>query len=520
MQLTEESGSRLLRLLDFCLEINSERQLSSLIELLVTRIPKFLGAERGTLLLHDAAHGQLWSRVAEGLEAGTEIRIPDDSGLAGACFRSNQVINVADAYGDSRFNPDVDRDTGFVTRSILSLPLRDGTGLPTGVVQVMNKPGGFGPADEEFCALLAAHVATAVESARAFEQLRREHHSMAAENRRLRVELGRHGELIGASPAFARVLERVRLVAPTSTTVLLTGETGTGKELVARRLHDLSPRSQREWVAINCSALPQALLESELFGYERGAFTGAVDRKPGLFEVADGGTLFLDEIAELPLELQAKLLRVLQEGEVRRLGATHGTRVDVRIVAATHRPLKQMVAEGRFREDLYYRLEVVPIELPPLRERRDDIPALAAAFVTRFARRHGKPEPRLSPEALEALSRYAYPGNVRELENVLERAVVLAQTARIDLADLPVEMRGDGELSLQTVPRTNDELKEAKRLARDEAQNAVEKRFLMEILRASHGHVTQAARRAGVNRSLLQQMMARHGLNAEAFRGD
>jgi Nif-specific regulatory protein len=522
MQLSAERSDRLLRLLDFCLEINSERNLETLIELLVNRIPRVLGAERGTLLLHDPERAELWSRLAGGLDKGMVIRLPDDSGLAGACFHGNASVNVADAYADPRFNQEVDRETGFTTRSILSLPLRDAGGVPIGVVQVMNRPGGFGPDEEAFCSLLAAQVGIAVASAHAFERLRREQDALQRENRRLRDELHQRGPgpgLIGNSPAFTRLLDRVRQVAPTSTTVLITGETGTGKELIARRIHELSARSAKAFIALNCSAVPGALIESELFGYERGAFTGAVDRKAGLFEAADGGTLFLDEIGELPLELQAKLLRVLQEGEVRRLGSTTDQAVDVRIVAATNRSLRAMVREGTFREDLYYRLNVVPTELPPLRERRQDIPLLAAAFLSRMAQRHGKPEPRLAAETLECLSRHDFPGNIRELENAMERAVVLANGPVITLGDLPAEIRGEEEAgSAAAAPRTNDELKEAKRLARDQAQATVERSFIESLLGSTGGNVTKAAAAAGMNRSLLQQMMARHGLNAEDFR--
>ncbi len=522
MQLSQETSDRLLRLLDFCLEINSERNLDALIELLVTRIPRVLGAERGTLLLHDSTRGELWSRVAAGLDDDETIRIPEHAGLAGACLRDNQTINVDRAYADERFNPEIDRRTGFTTKSILSLPLRDSHGLPIGVVQVMNRSGGFGPEEQTFCELLAAQVGIAVASARAFEHLRHEQDHLRLENRRLRNELRQRGAgpaLVGNSPAFQRVLERVHQVAPTSTTVLVTGETGTGKELIARLVHDASPRASKPFIALNCSAVPDTLLESELFGYERGAFTGAVERKTGLFEAADGGTLFLDEIGDLPLELQAKLLRVLQEGEVRRLGSTAGTAVDVRIVAATNRSLRDMVKAGTFREDLFYRLNVVPTELPPLRERRADIPLLVSSLLARLAQRHGKPEPRLAADALECLMSYDFPGNIRELENAMERAVVLAHESLITIDDLPEEMRNGAPTALRTaVPRNNDELKEAKRSARELAQQSVERRFIEALLGEHAGNVTKAAAAAGMNRSLLQQMLGRHGLNAEDFR--
>jgi formate hydrogenlyase transcriptional activator len=232
----------------------------------------------------------------------------------------------------------------------------------------------------------------------------------------------------------------VETVAPTGSTVLIRGETGTGKELIARALHDLSPRTGRTFVKLNCAAIPTGLLESELFGHEKGAFTGAVSQKIGRFEVAHQGTLFLDEVGDIPLELQPKLLRVLQEQEFERLGGTKTTKVDVRLVAATHRDLAKMVADGRFREDLYYRLNVFPVTLPPLRERSDDIPRLVAHFTQRFARRMGRRIEAIPSEVMDALVRYTWPGNVRELQNIIERAVILSPgpSLQVPLTDLEV----------------------------------------------------------------------------------
>jgi len=232
-------------------------------------------------------------------------------------------------------------------------------------------------------------------------------------------------EIVGGSLALLEVLRQIEIVAPTEATVLIQGETGTGKELIARAIHGLGSRRDRPFLKLNCAAIPSNLLESELFGHERGAFTGAVTRKPGRFELADKGTLFLDEIGDIPLELQPKLLRVLQEKEFERLGAIRTQRVDVRIVAATNQDLTAMMAAKRFREDLYYRLNVFPLSLPPLRERREDIPALVRHFVDKYARRMNRTIDRISARAMEALSNYPWPGNVRELQNLVERAVVL-----------------------------------------------------------------------------------------------
>ena len=254
-------------------------------------------------------------------------------------------------------------------------------------------------------------------------------------------------EIVGESAALRRVLKQVETVAPTGSTVLIRGETGTGKELIARALHDLSPRRERTFVKLNCAAIPTGLLESELFGHEKGAFTGAISQKVGRFELAHQGTLFLDEVGDIPPELQPKLLRVLQEQEFERLGSTKTINVDVRLVAATNRDLAAMVADGRFRSDLYYRLNVFPLVLPPLRERRDDIPPLVRHFTQRFARRMGRRIETIPSAVMEALVRYPWPGNIRELQNVIERAVILSpgSSLQVPLGDLqPAATHGPG----------------------------------------------------------------------------
>jgi len=270
--------------------------------------------------------------------------------------------------------------------------------------------------------------------------------SLVAENRALRARLAAleptgAGELLGDAPAFRAVLDTLRQAAPTSATVLLVGESGTGKELAARLVHDLSPRAAGPFVPINCAAIPEGLLESELFGHEKGAFTGAVARKEGRFERARGGTLFLDEVGEIPLAVQVKLLRFLQDGVLERVGGTEPVSVDVRVVAATNKDLAAEVKAGGFREDLFYRLDVVSVRLPPLRERREDVPLLAIAFLRRFAEKNDKRVTGISPAALAVLERYPWPGNVRELQHALERAVILTRAETVDVADLPEPVR-------------------------------------------------------------------------------
>jgi formate hydrogenlyase transcriptional activator len=283
---------------------------------------------------------------------------------------------------------------------------------------------------------VAQQVAIAVDNALAYRQIGELKDKLAEEKLYLEAEIRTEyifEEIIGESAALKEVLKQLEVVAPTDSTVLIQGETGTGKELIARALHKLSGRRERTFVKLNCAAIPTGLLESELFGHEKGAFTGAIAQRIGRFELADGGTLFLDEVGDVPLELQAKLLRVLQEQEFERLGSTRTIRVNVRLVAATNRDLNQMVAEKQFRSDLYYRLNVFPITVPPLRERTADIPVLVRYFAQQYARRMNKRIETIPSEAMHVLSGYAWPGNVRELENFIERAVILSQGAQLQV---------------------------------------------------------------------------------------
>ncbi len=269
-----------------------------------------------------------------------------------------------------------------------------------------------------------------------------ERRALVVENRQLRAQIETRGgrSIVGNSEGMRHVLDLVSQVAPSEATILILGESGTGKEVIARALHAASDRSHKPFIKISCASIPETLLEAELFGYERGAFTGAVKRKPGRFELAEGGTLFLDEIGDVPLEMQVKLLRVLQEREYERVGGTQTLKADLRFLAATHRDLRQRVEEGLFREDLYYRLAVIPLEIPPLRDRRDDVPLLAAHFVVKLSEKNRSPVPALHPEAMERLSSYDWPGNVRELENALERAVILCKDRTIRPEDLPTHI--------------------------------------------------------------------------------
>ncbi len=337
-----------------------------------------------------------------------------------------------------------------------------------------------------------------------------ERQELREENLRLKAELGRqHGldQVIGVSPSMAALFEMVRSIAPTGSTVLITGESGTGKELVAGAIHALSPRRDGPFVSVNCGALPDTLLESELFGHMKGSFTDAHQNKKGLFEAAHRGTLFLDEVGETSPSMQVKLLRALQEKKIRRVGSTEEVEVDVRVLSATNVPLETLVRERRFREDLFYRLQVIPIRTPPLRERREDIPLLADHFMRRYAQEMGKKVAKISDQALGLLSRYAWPGNVRELENVMERAVALEVTEAILPERLPESLRAGSAaplLGVEIGPGFN----------LDEHLRGLEGRLLMQALEKARGDRAEAANILGVTPRSLRYLIQKHALPA------
>jgi hypothetical protein len=320
-------------------------------------------------------------------------------------------------------------------------------------------------------------------------------------------------QIVGAAPAMIDLYKTVAHVSPTTASVLIIGESGTGKELVARQIHAKSPRASRAFVPVNCAALPESILESELFGHERGAFTGATGQRRGVFEEASGGTLFLDEMGEITPKMQVQLLRVLQEGEIRRVGASETVKVDVRVVAATNRDLKSDVAAGRFREDLYFRLQVVTVRVPPLRERKQDIAILARHFLSKHAARLRRPVPNVAPEVLEALTAYNFPGNVRELSHIVERAILLAREGVITAADLP------GELAKPWIEAAAHQAQST--LADDwPPLAALERRYIDRVLSRTGGNKTRAAEVLGIDRRTLNRMFARERVAAAIARGE
>lgn len=317
-----------------------------------------------------------------------------------------------------------------------------------------------------------------------------------------------HSPLLGKSPPMLAIYEMIRNVAPTNSNVLVLGESGTGKELIAKAIHSHSLRADKSFVVVNCAALPSSLIESELFGYVQGAFTGANQDKPGLFETADGGTLFLDEIGEISLAIQVKLLRALQEGEIRRLGDGTAKHVDVRLIAATNCHLEQMVAKGTFREDLYYRLNVIEIKVPPLRERKEDIPLLAQHYVRLLGANLGRESVHLTSDVIEAFKVYAWPGNVRELENVLERAVVLGKNEGISLEELPSRMLAESYYS--PLGEESDIFKLNYKAAKKRALHHFNRSYIINALERAGGNVSQASEFAGMDRSNFKKIIRQY----------
>ncbi len=439
-------------------------------------------------------------RRAEGGSQAPEGTVPITRSIFRKVVRERAAVLAADAPTESFSSESL---LGASIRSTIGVPLWKGEDI-LGVLQVDNRdaPAMFDSTDLDSLGVLAATASLAVANARLIRRLTAAEEKLTKENSFLkRRERSRRGEteIIGKSRAISDLLEQLDKVASTRVTVLIEGETGTGKELIASALHYRSRRRERLFVAQNCAAMPENLLESELFGHKRGAFTGATDEKKGLFDIADGGTLFLDEVTEMPMSLQAKLLRVLQEGEIRPVGATHEKHVNVRIVAASNKNLEEEVRKGTFREDLYYRLKVFPLRVPPLRERREDIPLLAGHFLERYTKEIGKPVAGFAQDAMELMMSYEWPGNVRELENEVQRVVIQADPDAFVTSDLlsPRVRKVEGVVSQAGV----------KRGTLKEMVEQVEKFFLIEALREHGNNKTSAAKALGITREGLHKKL-------------
>jgi formate hydrogenlyase transcriptional activator len=442
----EHERDRLRLLLDVSDAVVSNLDLHRLLVAIAQSVKRLVPHDATTLSLHEPRTDRLRVHAVDFADGKGLIReghvYPLDVSPGGRAFRLREPVVASTTAELAAYGNDVTADLiAEGVQSVVCAPLVvDGRAVGT-LNAGSRRPDAFAPADVELFAQVARQIAPAVANALAFREIEELKEKLAAEKVYLEDEIRtdrNFEEIVGESPLLREVLRQVETVAATPTTVLVRGETGTGKERIARAIHELSPRRQRTLVKVNCAAIPAGLLESELFGHERGAFTGAIAQRVGRFELADGGTLFLDEVGDIPLELQPKLLRVLEEQAFERLGGAHTKQVDVRVVAATNRDLEAMVEAGTFRSDLYYRLNVFPIVLPPLRERRDDVPQLVRYFTQKFARRMNKRIETVSADALAVLAAYDWPGNVRELENAIERAVILTagSVLRVPVAEL------------------------------------------------------------------------------------
>jgi Nif-specific regulatory protein len=469
-------------LLEITQEINSIRKLDDLLRRVMDIAMEALGADRGFIILREEEDaGGFTVPVARNLSRQDLDEVTGfSSTVVQQVLQKGEAVLSYDAQQDDRFRG-ADSVVIQRIRSIAAVPLRLRERIIGAIyVDHMGRHGRFDQSSLEFLKAFANQAAIAIENARLFSMLREEN----AELRQQLEDKYQFGELIGRSAAMKRVFDLLRKILNTDATVLIEGESGTGKELVARALHYNGPRKKGPFVAVFCGALSESLLESELFGHRRGAFTGAREDKKGLLEAADGGTVFLDEISEVSPSIQTKLLRFLQEGEIKRVGDTEIRKVDVRVIAATNKVLREEVNAGRFREDLFYRLNVIHITLPPLRERVGDVPLLAEYFLKKYCKRLGKSLKGISPQAMKILEGYHWPGNVRELENTIERAVIMAAGDRIEPEDLQLEQG-------TPVVESGMTLRE------------MERKLVLKTLEDTGGNISRAAEILGVSRRWL-----------------
>lgn len=528
----------------------TERNVQTLLDLVLTSARNFTNCEAGRVYVLDVTKRFLQLNVTQWLdyEVDSDWYQPRDFGVDTAldtqdplvyCGMTGAVVLIDDVYSYNGFDLEYvyqhDRVHDLRTRSLILVPLRDHDGQTIGVLELINAKDAYGRRYVSFMSLepiiraFAAQAAVCINNALLIAQnhqlidlLNETNLRLEAENRRLKERVVRKVDykIIGNSEPMQKVFDLMDKAVGTSVSILLTGETGTGKEVFARAIHENGGRRHKLFVTQNCAALPENLLESELFGYRRGAFSGAVNDKKGLFELADGGTLFLDEIGDMPLNLQSKLLRVLQEGEIRPLGGTEDRKVNVRIVAATHCDLEEKIRAGLFREDLYFRLSVFPIKLPPLRQRGSDLNTLIEHFVARFAGQYHKQIVGVAPKALELLMHYEYPGNVRELQNVIERAVLLCEDCGAVLPEhLSDQILQHGNSLLARSGRSvnvslTGAAENAAHSSLKNAVNAYEVAVIEQHLQANNWNQTRTAETLQIPRRTLIDKMSRYNIKA------
>ncbi len=487
--------------------------LDEMLEAILSKIKQAFRIEGASIVLHDEPNKEFYFlRTAEAEMKDDpffmkEMRFPDDVGVAGWVMREGQTVVIQNVARDERFFNGLDKKKGFVTRSMICVPLKTRKKF-TGVLYALNKiQGQFTEKEAKILEILSTPIAISIENARLYGELKRHADLLEEQNRHLcykAKERFNKAGIIGNSRPMSQVFSLIDKVMDTPTTVLIQGETGTGKELVARVIHFSGPFKDKPFVAENCGALPENLLESELFGHVRGAFTGAIADKKGLFEIADGGTIFLDEIGEMSPALQVKFLRVLQEGQIRPVGGNRYKKINVRVIACTNRDLEQEVKKGRFRQDLFYRINVFPISLPPLRHRREDIPLLVNHFLGKACKKLKKSRPHVSPGAMELLTSFNWPGNIRQLENEMERALILAGNAHEIIPEhLSPNLRHDLPHEGYISPGSTN--------LKDVVQQ-VEARMIRQALAKTGGNRSKAARMLGVTRQGLINKISRYGL--------
>jgi formate hydrogenlyase transcriptional activator len=513
----QSKNDRLQLLLDVTNQVVSNLELRDLLRAISHDVRRVMQCDYAGVSLPDTENMQLRLYAVDFPEGKgflqEDLVYPIEGSPSGAAFRTKKPMRLQSPFTGWLHYPIVQMAVREGLKSFCFLPLMSRNRAIGTLVFARLRDDAFSQTDISFLAQVANQIALAVENALAYREIRELKEQLSKEKLYLEDELRAEmnfAQIIGNSASLRRVLKRVETVAPTDSTVLIYGETGTGKELIARAIHDLSPRRAKAFVKLNCAAIPTGLLESELFGHEKGAFTGAIAQRIGRFEVANGGTIFLDEIGEIPLELQTKLLRVLQEREFERLGSSRTLRTDARLIAATNRDLEAMVGEQKFRSDLFFRLNVFPVRVPALRQREGDIPFLVRHFAQQFARRMNKVIETIPSATMDALCRYHWPGNVRELQNIIERAVIISTgpLLNLDVADLqfPKATRPEERPPTPKSP-TNGALHDV--LEGTERQHILDALQLCNwVVAGSHG----AAARLGMKRSTLQKRMHKLGI--------
>lgn len=481
---------RLESTLEIAAELSTADDAAPLLDRIAEEVTNLLGCDRSSIFLWRRDRDEIEGYPALGVPGGS-LRLPAGKGIVGETLKTGRPVLVPDAYADPRFNQEVDRQSGYQTRNLICVPLRAADGVVIGAFQAINRLDGgeFTEADVECLIQLGTQAAVALRNLEDRDRLNRSHGQLAEQVRR-------GVNIVGDSPAIGTLRDTVTRLASTDLPVLVLGESGTGKEVVAQSLHFGGSRADSPFVAVNCAALNENLLESELFGHERGAFTDARDMRPGRFELADGGTLFLDEIGDMSPGGQAKLLRVLEQRMITRVGGTEQIPVNVRVVAATNANLMEAVRERRFREDLYYRLGVVTVKLPPLRERPEDILPLSEYFLKQFSEQARRPRLQLSQDARRRLQGHPWPGNIRELRNLMERLAFLTQGDRVEVDDLAFSLSPDPEqqqLSLE--------------MGLDGATREFQRKFIRRAIRQTENNVTEAAKLLNVYRANLYRKM-------------